>query len=179
MARRSRAPFRVSVAAATPAALADAAVSAAAGPEGMYITGSRAGAPPPGRSDEASSHGGRDVEAGLVGAAVVCQGCQSSALAARPFARDTGRVPEPGFPAPGSFSVPSDQGGRDACAVPAGSSAARLSTQPSCSQGGRSNVWVLAGAGPLLTVAVASVVGAATSCTDATGASPPGTESPA
>src|ERR1700691_2430186 len=105
MARRSRAPFRVSVAAATPAALADAAVSAAAGPEGMYITGSRAGAPAPGGSGEAAS-----------------------------------------------------QGGRAACAVPPGSSAARLSTQPSCSQGGRSNVWVLAGAGPLLAVAVASVV---------------------
>src|ERR1700685_716563 len=100
MARRSRAPFRVSVAAATPAALADAAVSAAAGPEGMYITGSRPGAPPPWRSGEASSHRGRDVEAGFAGAAVGCPGRQSSALAVRPVAGASGLVPAPGFPAP-------------------------------------------------------------------------------
>src|SRR5580658_7466972 len=140
MARRSRAPFRVSVAAATPAALAHAAVSSAAGPEGTYITGSRAGAAPPRPSGEASSHGGRDVEAGLVGAAVVCQGCQSPALPVRPLGGPSRLVP-----VSGSFPVPSDQGGLDACAGPPSSSAPPPSTQPSCSQGGRSGVRAIAG----------------------------------
>jgi hypothetical protein len=111
----------------------------------------------------------------MVGAAVVCQGCQSPALSGRPFAGASGLVP-----APGSFPVPSGQGGLDACAGPRDRSAPSLSTQPSCSQGGRSGVRVMAGSGPLTDVPAASAVGAAASrVAGATGGSQPGTESPA
>src|SRR5260370_1191886 len=146
----------------------------------MYITGSRADATPPRPSGVASSHGGRAVEAGVVGAAVVCQGCQSLAPAVRPFG---------GWSMLVSFPVPSGQGGRDAFAMSAGSSAP--SSQPSCSQGGRSGVRVMAGPGAMagsvasavasaVALAVALAAGAAASCgADATGGSQPGTESPA
>jgi hypothetical protein len=120
-----------------------------------------------------------------VGAAVVCQGCQSLVLAVWPFGGRSGFV---------SFSVSSGQGGRDACAVPAGSSTPSPSTQPSCSQGGRSGFGVVAGPVASLADSVASAVGcgAAASCeaaanceaaaswgADAPGGSQPGTESPA
>jgi hypothetical protein len=139
-----------------------------------------------------------------VGAAVVCQGCQSLVPAVRPFGGSRlVSVPVP-VAVPDPLPVPSAQGGREACAGPSGSSVP--STQPSCSQGGRSGVRVMAGPGALLAGSVPSAVGAAASCgadvpggasapggpsgpgganapgpggADAPGGSQPGTESPA
>src|SRR5579863_242515 len=163
----------------------------------MYITGSRADVSPPRPSGVASSHGGCDVEAGLADAAVGCQGCQSPVPAVRPFSW----LASPPFP--------SGHGGLDACAGPAGLSVPSPSTQPSCSQGGRSRVRVVlpgpaalpradvlpgavvlpgsaasavvaAAASAVVAAVMALAVGAAARCgAEATGGSQPGTESPA
>ena len=164
-ARRSRMPFRASVAAATPAALAKAAVSVPAGLAGTYMAGSGARATPA-PSGVASSQGGRVEEADLAGGEPACQGCQSSDAPACPLAGPVG----------------SAHGAAGACCAPSASRAGSPAAHSSCSHGGRSAPGVATGGDPFPLAAVvtaASAAGAADSSAAGSGGSQPGTGSPA